>query len=73
MAKRQCGTCQWFESFGLNNKLGHCRCLPPTNTDCSPKNAKNWADGENSVQWPTVPRISWCGQWKAKGKVRRAE
>ena len=30
MPKRQCGTCQWFERFDSENKLGQCRCFPPT-------------------------------------------
>ena len=66
MPKRQCGTCQWFERFDSENKLGLCRCFPPTNTELSTKNAATWADGEESLRWPTVPFIAWCGQWTAK-------
>ena len=43
-----------------------CRCFPPTNTELSTKNAATWADGEESLRWPTVPLIAWCGQWTAK-------
>ena len=62
MPKRQCGTCQWFKRFDPDNKLGQCRCFPPTNTELS----ATWTDGEESLRWPTVPLIAWCGQWTAQ-------